>query len=165
MPDQGVMAAATRLFAIAIALVAATAAGVWATASAAQMRTLLGLSFAGVPSTGAEAQAIALHNAALCACPILGATLTPGHRTRAAITIALSGLLVANCVVLGLSSGAYGFRVVRPHVLLELIAFSVAGGIYMAAHSVRSEHLRIISVAAGCTALIAAAAVLEARLV
>ena len=162
---QRIVGGSLRVTTVAAAVIATSAAGVRATGRAPEMRTLLGLQFTGLPSSGAEALAIVLHNAALCACPILGAVSTAiVPRTRGLVDVVLSSLLVANCAALGIAIGAYGPRVLRAHVALEFTAFFLAGGSYLAVRDGGHPRWAVTPVAVVCLGLLVIAAALETRL-
>lgn len=144
-------AAASVLAVATVTVAAVTTAVIAAVGFAPALRSWLGFSFAGVPSTPRAAIDIAVHNATIAAAPLCAAVAYPrlGTRVRVGISLALVVLLAINAVVIGVALGAYGERALDallPHALIEIAAFSIAGGAYMQACQQRVSH-RVLAAA------------------
>jgi hypothetical protein len=112
-----------------------------------EARRWLAYPFSGVPGRPSEAATIFLHNSRALAAvggllliaqsPYLTHAAEPGvlHRALQRLGEALLGAAVAaNLIVVGVSFGAYGMRMVRaalPHGLVELAAYTLALALYL----------------------------------
>lgn len=157
-------AALCAAVASAVTVVAATAVAL--TGVADETRAILGLSFAGVDRSPAQAAAIALHNARIATAILLCACLAPRllTRVRGLVDVVLVALLALNATTVGLAFGAYGMRAIRAtalHLPLELAALSLAGGAYMQACKRPLTLRATIAIAAASALLLIAAAALE----
>ena len=134
----------------------------------APLRAFLDFGFDGVPQTPGQAVAIAAHNATLAAAPLSAAAIAQRLRPiQVGVEILLAALLITNSALIGLALGAYGARLaaaVAVHLPLELAAFSLAGGTYLAATAKALGHRTLAATAAGCAVLLTAAAVAETYL-
>lgn len=134
----------------------------------ASLRAFLHFGFDGVPQTPGQAVAIATHNAALGAAPLIAAAIAQRLRPiQVAVEILLGALLITNSALIGLALGAYGSRLVgavTAHLPLELAAFCLAGGTYLAAIAQPLRHRTLVASATGCATLLATAAVAETYL-
>jgi hypothetical protein len=147
-------------------------------AFAAQARRWLGFPFTGVPARSSEAAGLFLHN--LRGLAAVGALLLsaqsrwwdnrldqPGaiHRALQRAGEALLGAAVAvNVLVIGLSLGAYGTRMVRaalPHGPVELAAYSLALALYLQGRCRRLPPRHMLAIAALCVSGLVLAAGLE----
>lgn len=161
------IATAASRIAISVAfLVAATAAVVAAASLAPALRAWLGFSFAGVPRTPRAASDIATHNATIAAAPLCAAAAYPrlGTLARTTTSSALAALLVINAAAIGIALGAYGRRAadaLLPHAVLELAAFSIAGGAYMQACQQRLSRGGLAAASCVSIALVTGAAAVE----
>jgi hypothetical protein len=153
------------------------AAGVEVTCASAA-RGWLRFGFAGVPGTLGEALGIFAANARLLVA-VGVATLTAQLRLRdeahskepgalrvlsRVCDLALFVAALVNIGIVGLSIGAYGWRMcvaILPHGPVELSAYSVALGFYRHARRWRISRQTALSAAAGATGLLALAALLE----
>lgn len=156
------------------AALACIGAGAVALTQGAQARAALDFGFAGVPQSFGEATAIFLNNAkvaCLLACVVALIQLRPlidSSRWRRAYTTFCDILIctpaVVNTVVLAITIGAYGGRMLKalvPHGPVELAGVALVGALYV--HARRGDPDRRLLVAGFLTALllIAAAALLE----
>ena len=168
LPIAGALTLAVCLIAVAVGLVFAAPARHW-----------LGFPFTGIPSRPGEAAAIFLHN--LRALAGVGGLLLfaqapywtprgaqqPGavQRTGRFVGEALvGGTVTVNVIVVGLSLGAYGVRMLRaalPQGPFELAAYSLALALYLQGRRRRLPTRHILVIAAVCVATLAVAAVLE----
>jgi hypothetical protein len=143
-------------------LTALVAAAISITRLSDDARQLLGFGFGGLPGGAGTGIEIAAHNAQLAGAALLGAALAP----RAALLDALLGaLLVLNAGFLGIAFGGYGARLLAvtwPHLPLELAAFSLAGGAYLAARACRLTVPALAAIGALVVALLLAAGLVEA---
>jgi len=153
---------------VALGVVGWCAATVVVCGAQAPLRAFLGFGFDGVPQTPGQAVAIAAHNVALAAGPLLAAANGPRLRAiQVGVEILLGALLITNSALIGLALGAYGGRLVGAvavHLPLELAAFSLAGGTYLAAIARPLRRRTLTASAAGCAVLLATAAVAETYL-
>jgi hypothetical protein len=128
--------------AAAVAAVACVSVG-WA-GEADEARAWFALGFAAPSGTWSEAARIAADNLRLAAAPYLAAwALRHSPRLRPLTDSVLAFILVANAALVGAAFGAYGPELASalvPHLPLELGAFSLAGGTYVAA---RTNPLRL----------------------
>jgi Stage II sporulation protein M len=147
-------------------------------AFAASARRWLAFPFSGVPPRPAEAVRIFTHNLhALAAVggllliaqsPYWGVSTTkPGrvHRMLQRVgEVLLAGGVAANVIVIGVSLGAYGERMVRatlPHGPVELFAYALALSLYLQGRLRRLAIRHALGVAALSVSALALAAVLE----
>jgi hypothetical protein len=171
---RGTIALTGRVAAAILAMIAISAAIVRATAAAAT-RDWLGYPFSGLPARPDEALAIFLHNTRALLGPLgllliaQAAARAPSPARlqgaiRAAGEILLAGVIAANAVLVGVSVGAYGMRMVRamlPHGVVELAAFSVAIAVYLQGRRRPLPARHVLPATAAGTVLLAAAATLE----
>jgi hypothetical protein len=130
---EGALRCATGCLGLTV-LIAVT---VWAAGLPQHARELLGFGFSG-PSEGTRAGLeIALHNAQLATVALTGAVLAPRIGALAiGFDLLLGALLALNAAVVGVALGAYGARLLAaiwPHLPFEFVAFTLAGGGYLAA--------------------------------
>ncbi len=154
--------------------VVALGVGAWSAATVvvcgaqAPLRSFLHFGFDGVSQTPGQAVAIAAHNAALAAAPLIAAAIAQRLQAiQVGVEILLGALLIANSALIGLALGAYGARLAGAlaiHLPLELAAFCLAGGTYLAAIAQPLRHRTLGASAAGCVVLLAVAAVAETYL-
>jgi hypothetical protein len=158
-------ARATRVALVALALMAATALLVAAAGAGDRARELLGLRFAGPSGRPADALQVATTNLRLAGTALVAAWAVRGRpqlRRPLDVTLAVVGAL--NAVTMGVALGAYGDRVlgaVALHAPLELGAFAVAGGAYLAGRDGGLSPGALAAAAAAAVGLIAVGAVLE----
>jgi hypothetical protein len=145
---------------------------------AAPARRWLAFPFTGVPARPSEAAGIFLHN--LRGLVAVGALLMiaqwrwwddrlghPGAIHRAlqrAGEALLGGAVAVNVLVVGLSLGAYGTRMVRaalPHGPVELAAYSLALALYLQGRRRRLPPRHMLAIAALCVSGLVLAAGLE----
>jgi hypothetical protein len=146
------IARGTLLCALAFTgLAALVAAAVLIAGRSGGVRQLLGFGFGGVPGGVTAGLEIAVHNAQLAGAALLGAALAPRAALLALLLdVVLGGLLALNAGLLGVAFGGYGARLLAaiwPHLPFELAAFSLAGGVYLAARA-RCLSGRALAVAA-----------------
>ena len=151
-----------------IGLIVALSLVVRAVGAAPPVRELLGFSFDAPPREPGEALALAATNLRLAAAALLAAALV---RTRPDLRMfldaTLGGLLAFNIAGAASALGAYGTRLlidVGVHAALELMAFSLAGGVYFAARRRELDGRRLAGAAACCAWLLADAALVETYL-
>jgi hypothetical protein len=130
------------------------------------VRELLGFGFGGIAGGASAGVEIALDNAQIAAAALVAALLAPraGPLTTT-LDILLGGLLVLNASIIGIALGGYGGRLlaaVWPHAPLELAAFSLAGGSYLAARHWNLPARTLAAAAVGVALLLLAAGLLEA---
>jgi hypothetical protein len=161
-----VLAGAAGCAGVALLVIAASALTVKLTGLAGDARRLLRFGFGGVEHTPAEAARIAIHNARLAAGTLLCAAARPRIPTRArpAVDALLAALLAFNAGVIGVALGGYGTRLTTAtgrHAPLELAAFSLAGGAYIATRGRPLRAFTVAAITALCGLLLAGAATLE----
>jgi hypothetical protein len=128
-------------------------------------RELLGLPFAPPAREPGEALQAAATNGRYVAAPLVAAwavTSTPCPRFPFDVTLAL--VFVLNVGAVGVALGAYGTRAlhaIAAHWPLELGAFALAGGAYLAARGGPLAGRSLIPVAVLALALVALGAVVE----
>jgi hypothetical protein len=128
-------------------------------------RELLGLPFAPPAREPGEALQAAATNGRYVATPLVAAwavTSTPCPRFPFDVTLAL--VFVLNVGAVGVALGAYGTRAlhaIAAHWPLELAAFALAGGAYLAARRGGLRLGSLAAAAAACAVLLSAAAVVE----
>ena len=157
--------AGTCAAAIAVATIAC--ASVHVVGGADDARVWFAFDFPTLHGEFGDAAEIAAHNLRLVAAPYLATVVVrAAPRARRITDVALGLVLVANAALVGAAVAAYGAElapILVPHVLLELLAFSVAGGVYRAGS--RSVPVTTgISAAATTVATLLAAACAEAQL-
>jgi hypothetical protein len=158
-------AQATRVALAALALIAATALLVAAAGAGDGARELLGLRFAGPSGRPADALQVATTNLRLAATALIAAWAVRGRpqlRRPLDVTLAVVGAL--NAATMGIALGAYGDRLlgsIALHAPLELGAFAVAGGAYLAGRDGWLPAGALATAAAAAIGLIAVGAVLE----
>jgi hypothetical protein len=132
-------ARATRVALFALALIAATALLVAAAGAGDRARELLGLRFAGPSGRPGDALQVATANLRLAAAALIAAWAVQGRpQLRRPLDLTLAAVGTLNAVTMGIALGAYGDRLLGPvamHAPLELGAFAVAGGAYLAARA------------------------------
>jgi hypothetical protein len=141
-----------------------------------QARAWLGYRFPGLPARPSVAVAIFLHNARAIL-GVFGLLLVaqiaarrpggPGRAERlilAAGELILTGVIVANVLVVGAGIGAYGWRIARaelPHGPVELAAYALALAVYLQGRRRALPVSHPAGAVAVSVALLALAAVLE----
>jgi hypothetical protein len=150
----------------ATGLAALVAAAVWSAGLSEDARRLLGFGFGGLPGGAGAGIEIALHNAQLAGAALLGAALAPRAASLALLLdVLLGALLVLNAGFLGVAFGGYGGRLLAAvwlHGPLELAAFSLAGGVYLAGRARRLSGRALAVAAALVGVLLLAAGLVEA---
>lgn len=146
-----------------VTLIAGAAETVRLTGAEEQARHLLQFGFDGVPRSPWQMASIALHNARLVVGAIVGAAVVPHtcRRVRLAFDFLLGSVLVLNGSAIGIAIGAYGARIVAPHLPLEIAATSAAGGVYVRSRTAPVAGTALTVVALGSVALLILAAALE----
>jgi hypothetical protein len=138
---------------------------IWGLGVSQQARRLLGLTFtdpAREPEAALEIAATNLRLVAAC----LVAAWAVGRRPplRLAFDVTLGLLSAANAAAVGVALGGYGVRLLEAvalHGPLELAAFALAGGAYLAARA-RELPIAALAVTAGiASSLVAAGALIE----
>lgn len=158
---SGLAWGAAACAATAVALAGLVAVTVTLTGSTDDARHLLDLPFTGVD--GAAATGIWFQNARLAAAALVLAAARP-WLSRSARLVAdglLGVLLAANAAIVGVALGAYGSRVVAPHLPLELAGLSIAGGAYVSAASRPMPAVALVLAGAFSAVLLVLAAVAE----
>jgi hypothetical protein len=138
---------------------------------AREAREFLALGFGGIADSPEEAWSIFANNIRLVIGIVIATAVqqTTGlpRIVRIVSDVVLTILALVHCVLVGGAAGAYGARLVRallPHGPVELLAFSLALGLYVAGRRGRLE-VRPAAIAAVAAATgLAAAAVLETYL-
>lgn len=150
----------------ATGLTALVAAAVWSAGLSEDARRLLGFGFGGLPGGAGAGIEIALHNAQLAAVALVAARLAPYVGPVAiGLDVLLGGLLALNAGLLGVAFGGYGGRLLAAvwlHGPLELAAFSLAGGVYLAGRARRLSGRALAVAAASVGLLLLAAGLVEA---
>jgi uncharacterized membrane protein SpoIIM required for sporulation len=163
---DAVAAGALRCAAAAAALILLVASAVRIAGLADDTRELLGFGFGGIAGGAVAGVEIALDNAQIATAALVAALFAPRAGPFAIVLdILLGGLLVLNASIVGVALGAYGdglLAAVWPHAPLELTAFSLAGGSYMAARHRRLPARTLAGAAAAVGLLLLAAGLLEA---
>jgi hypothetical protein len=130
-----------------------------------QARRLLGFDFDPPARRPGQTIEIAATNLRLVAAALLAALVVRGRpQLRRPLDATLAALLALNTATLGVALGAYGPRLVgalAPHAPLELAAFSLGGGVYLAARGAHISTGALIAVAAVAVTLVAAGAIVE----
>ena len=141
-----------------------------------QARRWLAYPFPGVPAKSGIAVTIFAHNlralltvgSALLVVQMMywAGTVSGGvyRGLRLAVELALAAAVVANLVIVGLSFGAYGPRMVSatlPHGPVELASYSLALALYLQGRRRRLAGSHVLKVAAVSVGLLALAAALE----
>ncbi len=150
----------------AVGVVAAAAIAIGVAGASDDARHVLRFGFGGVDRSPFEAVRIALNNARFAAGTLLCAALVPrlGPRIRTLVDVLLTALLVFNAAAVGVAIAAYGTRVIAataPHLPLEFVALTLAGGAYMQARRQPVRVSALATVAAACAVLLGVAATLE----
>lgn len=171
------VASAARVAVVLLGLIAATALAV-RLLDAGGARSLLGFTFEGVPRRPEEATAIFANNmrvlGALLLATVIARVARGGDRigwervlTRTAIA-ACDIAVIAGCalhvVLIGAAIGAHGRRVIElvlAHGPFELVAFSLALGLYVDARRERLPVNGPLAAAVGAPIALAIGAVLE----
>jgi hypothetical protein len=158
-------ARATRVALVALALMAATALLVAAAGAGDRARELLGLRFAGPSGRPADALQVATTNLRLAATALIAAWAVRGRpQLRRPLDLTLAAVGGLNVATMGVALGAYGDRLLGPvamHAPLELGAFAVGGGAYLAARAGELGAGRLAIAAGVAVVLVAAGAVAE----
>ena len=158
-------ARATRVALVALALIAATALLVAALGAGHRARELLGLRFAGPGGRPGDALQVATTNLRLAGAALIAAWAVRGRpQLRRPLDLTLAALGALNVATTGVALGAYGDRLLGPvalHAPLELGAFAVAGGAYLAARAGQPGAGRLAIATGGAVVLVAAGAALE----
>jgi hypothetical protein len=156
---------AARVALAALAVIAATALLVSTSGADHRARDLLGLRFAGPGGHPADALQIAATNLRLVAAALIAAWAVRGRpQLRWPLDATLAVVAALNVAAAGLALGAYGDRLlasVALHSPLELAAFSLAGGAYLAARAGEFGAGRLAVAAGMAVVLVAAGAALE----
>jgi hypothetical protein len=148
-----------------LGVIATVAAAVRLGGLAPAARELLGFKFAPPAASIAEAAATAAGNLRLAAAVLLAALvvrLRPGSRRP--LDVVVAALAALNAGAVGLAVGAYGTRALAAlagHGPLELAAFALAGGAYLAGRVGELSTGAFATTAGIAAALIALAAVVE----
>jgi hypothetical protein len=157
---------AGRVAVCALALTAAAAVLVRALGADPAARELLGFRFDPPARQPGEALRVAATNVRFVAAALVAAwAVTSRPRLRLPFDITLALLLALNVGAVGLAVGAYGARAlqaVAAHGPLELAAFALAGGAYLAARDGELPSHDLIQAAAVAFPLAAVGAVVEA---
>jgi hypothetical protein len=140
-------------------------------------RNWLRFSFSGLPERPSEAASVFINNVRLLSAALLGSLIAAAARrsTARASGLAMQAIVrccdvvialacAANVVFVGLALGAYGRRALAatvPHGPLELLAFTLALAVYIAAHREPVGYRRLVVTAVAGVAALAVAAVLE----
>jgi hypothetical protein len=156
---------AGRVALVMLGLSAATALLVWVIGNGDETRQQLGFPFDGPTHQTRDALESAATNGRLAAAALLAAWIVGSHRRlRLPLDVTLALVLVLNTTALGMALGAYGSRLLADialHGPLELAAFSLAGGAYLAARAGGLGAGRLAVAAGGAVVLVAAGAALE----
>jgi hypothetical protein len=156
---------ATRVALVALALIAATALLVAAAGAGNRVRELMGLRFAGPSGRPADALHAATTNLRLAATALIAAWAVRGRpQLRRPLDVTLAAVGALNVATMGVALGAYGDRLLGPvamHAPLELGAFAVGGGAYLAARAGELGAGRLAIAAGVAVVLVAAGAVAE----
>jgi hypothetical protein len=157
---------AVRVAVCALGLTAATAVLVRALGADPAARELLGFRFDPPARQPGEALRVAATNLRLVAAGLVAAwAVTSRPRLRLPFDITLALLLALNVGAVGLAVGAYGTRAVHAvalHGPLELAAFALAGGAYLAAREGQLPSHDLIQAVVLVLALVALGAAVEA---
>lgn len=149
----------------ALALISVTALLVRALGAGQAARELLAFRFAGPPRESAAALQVAASNLRLVAGALLAAwAVRTRPQLRLPLDLTLAAVVALNSAVVGGALGAYGPRLLKALVLhgpLELAAFALAGGAYLAARAGELPSGRLAAAAVVACLLIAAGAVVE----
>jgi hypothetical protein len=165
--SQQLVATSARLFVAAGAAICTAALGVNALA-ASSVRSQLDLQLNEPPGEPGAALEVLGTNARLASAVLAGALAAqrfPSART--ALDLTLGTLAILNVAVLAAALGAYGAALVGRvaiHTALEIAAFAIAGGSYLAA---RNQHLTasvLLLATALASALLLTAALAETHL-
>jgi hypothetical protein len=158
-------AQATRVALAALALIAATALLVAAAGAGDRARELLGLRFAGPSGRPADALQVVTTNLRLAATALIAGWAVRGRpQLRRPLDLTLAVLGALNAVTMGIALGAYGDRLlgsIALHAPLELGAFAVAGGAYLAARAGELAASRLAIAAGVAVVLVATGAAFE----
>jgi hypothetical protein len=162
-PASGIAISSATCVAAAVCVAGVAAIATALAGSGDDTRALLAFDFSGVRHSPSEVVAIAVHNGRFAAGTLTCAVLAPRvpRRVRLGMTALLTALLVSNAGAVGIAIGAYGTRVLRPHMALELGALSLAGGAYVQAARRPLSVTGVLVVAASSALLLRAAATLE----
>lgn len=158
-------AQAARVALVAVALMAATALLVAAADAGDRARELMGLRFAAPSGRAADALQAATTNLRLTASAVIAAWAVRGRpQLRGPLDVTLAVVGALNAATMGVALGAYGHRLlgsIALHAPLELAAFAVAGGAYLARRDDGLPAGALATAAAATVGLIAVGAVLE----
>jgi hypothetical protein len=175
VPTAGTVALALRIAVLAFAGVLLVAAIVHF-ALAGRVRVWLGYRFPGLPARSNVAVGIFAHNIrailgvfGLLLVAQLAARRSEGPARAQRLILAagemiLTGMIVANVLVVGAGLGAYGARMARaelPHGPVELAAYALALALYLQSRKRILPAGHLTRVAAASVALLALAATLE----
>ena len=156
---------ACRVALATLALASATAFVVWVVGNGDELREQLGFRFDGPTRQTRDALESAASNGRLAAAQLLAAWVVASHRRlRRPLDVTLALVLLLNTTAVGIALGAYGSRLlasVALHGPLELAAFSLAGGAYLAARVGELGAGRLAIAAGVAVVLVAAGAVGE----
>lgn len=113
-PDQ-IRRGTLRCAALVVAVAGWCAATVIVCGAQPPLRAFLDFGFGGVAHTPSQAVAIAAHNAAFVAAPLIAAVVIgPLRAARVGVEIILAALLITNSALVGLTLGAYGTQLAVP---------------------------------------------------
>ena len=164
-PQRSLAGHAWRVALATLALSAATAVTAWVVGNGDELREQLGFRFAGPRREARDALESAATNMRLAAAPLLAAWVVGSHRRlRLPLDVTLALVLLLNTTAVGMALGAYGPRLlaeVALHGPLELAAFSLAGGGYLAARAGELGTGRLAIATGMAAVLVAAGAALE----
>jgi|SRR5215211_4254726 len=148
-----------------LATIATVAAAVRLAGLEAAARKWLAFDFKPQHASTGEALAVAACNLRLAAAVLLAALLVRLRpATRPPLDVLVAALAALNVAAAGVALAAYGARLLAAaaaHGALELTAFAIAGGSYLAARHGALDTPRLAAAAAASTGLLAAAAVVE----
>jgi protein-S-isoprenylcysteine O-methyltransferase Ste14 len=156
---------AGRVALAGVALTAGTALLVRLLDADHQARQLLGFDFNPPARRPGQAIEIGATNLRLVAAALLAAVVVHGRpQLRRPLDATLAVVLALNTATLGVALGAYGTRLIGAvalHAPLELAAFLLAGGAYLAARGPELTAGGLTAVAAVAVTLVAAGAIVE----
>jgi len=149
----------------AVALASTSALAVWASGAGPRTRQLLDFGFAApARNTHATLEIAATNLRLVAACLLAAWTVGRQPPLRLALDAAVGLLLALNAATVGVAVGAYGPRLLEAialHGPLELAAFALASGAYLAARHGELSGCALAASAGGATALVVAGALIE----
>lgn len=164
-PQRSLAGHAWRVALATLALSAATALTAWLVGDGDELREQLRFRFDGPTREPRDALESAATNTRLAAAALVAAWVVgTNRRLRPPLDLTLALVLLLNTTAVGIALGAHGSRLlieVAPHGPLELAAFSLAGGAYLAARAGGLGAGRLAVAAGVAVALVAAGAAVE----